>query len=386
MAEAKAEKLRVVAWGTYDLGKPRTRILLDGLRKTSNSLTECHVDVWNGVEDKSQLTGWRQIANCALKLLLAYPGLIWRYLRLPRHDVVVVGYFGHLDVLVLWPFARLRGVPVLWDAFLSLYETVVEDRALVGPRHPVAWLLWAWDWLACRAADVALLDTQAHAQWFETEFGLKRERTAAIFVGAELDAFAPLREARQLSPGKPVRLLFYGQFIPLHGIETIVDAAARTKPEEYSWTIIGSGQEAPKIKRLLDKRPIPHLQWLPWVPYGELRQRIASADICLGIFGPGNKAARVIPNKVFQAISAGCPIVTRDSPAMRELVDHNAPGVRLVAAGDSDSLLTGVAELARQINGRSGAALLGSLRDRITPLAIGRELERLFSTMLGRTV
>ena len=293
---------------------------------------------------------------------------------------MLVGYLGHLDVIVLWPFATLRGIPVVWDAFLSLYETVVEDRQMVGPRHPLAWLVWAWDWLACRAADLVLLDTLAHARWFQSEFKLRHGRTDAVFVGAEPDAFAPLPDAGT-ETGGPIRVLFYGQFIPLHGIETIVAAAARTAPERYSWTIIGTGQEEARIRTLLEAHPIPHLRWITWVPYAQLRENIATADICLGIFGQSGKAARVIPNKVFQVIAAGRPLVTRDSPAMRELVTSDTPGIHLVRAGDADSLLAGIAELARQIRQSSTAALFGSLRDQIAPAAIGRQLAALLTNV-----
>ena len=374
---------RVVLWGTYDLGKPRTRILIRGLGEAGVELIQCHVDVWSGVEDKANIAGWRKVAAILGKLILAYPILIWRYLRLPRHDVVLVGYLGHLDVIVLWPFAALRGAPVVWDAFLSLYETVVEDRQMVGPRHPLAWLVWAWDWLACRAADLVLLDTHAHARWFQSEFKLRDGRTDAVFVGAEPDAFAPLPDAGHTKAGGPIRILFYGQFIPLHGIETIVAAAARTSPELYSWTIIGTGQEDARIRRLLEANPIPHLRWITWVPYGQLRESIATADICLGIFGQSGKAARVIPNKVFQVIAAGRPLVTRDSPAMRELVTSDTPGIHLVRAGDADLLLAGIAELARQVRQSSTAALFGSLRDRIAPAAIGRQLATLLAQVAG---
>lgn len=51
----KDEKLRVIAWGSYDLGKPRVRILLRGLRENGVEVLECHRDVWQGVEDKSQV-------------------------------------------------------------------------------------------------------------------------------------------------------------------------------------------------------------------------------------------------------------------------------------------------------------------------------------------
>jgi len=371
---------RVVLWGTYDLGKPRTRILIRGLGEAGVELIQCHVDVWSGIEDKANIAGWRKIAAVLGKLILAYPILIWRYLRLPRHDVVLVGYLGHLDVIVLWPFAALRGVPVVWNAFLSLYETVVEDRQMVGPCHPLAWLVWAWDWLACRAADLVLLDTLAHARWFQSEFKLQLGRTDAVFVGAEPDAFAPLPNAGA-ETGGPIRVLFYGQFIPLHGIETIVAAAARTAPDRYSWTIIGTGQEDARIRKLLEAHPIPHLRWITWVPYAQLRESIATADICLGIFGQSGKAARVIPNKVFQVIAAGRPLVTRDSPAMRELVTSDTPGIHLVRAGDADSLLAGIAELARQIRQSSTAALFGSLRDQIAPAAIGRQLAALLASV-----
>ena len=50
--DTKDEKLRVVAWGTYDLGKPRDRILLRGLRENDVEVLECHSDVWQGIEDK----------------------------------------------------------------------------------------------------------------------------------------------------------------------------------------------------------------------------------------------------------------------------------------------------------------------------------------------
>ena len=52
---------------------------------------------------------------------------------------------------------------------------------------------------------------------------------------------------------------------------------------------------------------------------------MARADVCLGILGTSEKAGRLIPNKLFQALLAGMPLITRNSPAMRELVKDDAP-------------------------------------------------------------
>lgn len=107
----REDRLRIVAWGTYDVGKPRVRILLRGLRENGVEVLECHRDIWQGIEDKSQVSSWRQRARIIANWLLAYPALIWCYLRAPRHDAVLIPYLGQLDILILWPLAKLRRRP-----------------------------------------------------------------------------------------------------------------------------------------------------------------------------------------------------------------------------------------------------------------------------------
>ncbi|MDP2344020.1 MAG: glycosyltransferase [Deltaproteobacteria bacterium] len=335
--------MRVIAWGTYDLSKPRTRILLDALKQAGNDVVECHADVWSDVLDKSQINGTAAKLKLGWRWARQYAGLFSRYLTMPRADVVFVGYLGQLDVLLLRPLAALRGEKVVWDAFISLHDTVVNDRQMIGSRHLVARALFAWEWLACRAADVVLLDTEAHAQYFRDTFGLNDDRTAAVFVGAEGDAFpAAANRASADDDDDVIVVLFYGQFIPLHGIETIIEAARLSDPRRVRWVLIGKGQEVPKIRAMLDEQPVQNLEWIPWVEYAELGARIASADLCLGIFGSSDKAARVIPNKVFQILSVGKAIITRDSPGIRELLDDADAGVHLVPPMDPQALLDAV--------------------------------------------
>lgn len=364
-ANREASPARVVMWGTFDVGKPRVRILERGLRENGVDVIRCHRDVWKGIEDKSQVTGLVRKMAIAFRWLFAYPALIYKYLRLPKHDAVIVSYLGHLDVLVLWPFAKLRGTPIIWDAFLSLYNTIVEDRRLLSARNPLAKLIWAWEWLACRAADRIVLDTCAHADYFAQTFHVPKSRMAAVFVGAEPDAFPCLGEP--CVAGAPL-VLFYGQFIPLHGIDTIIRAARIARHEPIDWVIIGTGQEEGRIRALLDADPLPRLKWIPWVKYADLSDWLSRAMVCLGIFGDTDKAGRVIPNKVFQILMSGRPLVTRDSPAMRELVESGHPGVLLVPPANPQALIEAVRSV---IQGYSHGGLHHSLRERISPRGVG---------------
>ncbi|TIX51834.1 glycosyltransferase [Alteraurantiacibacter aquimixticola] len=331
--------MRVMLWGTYDTGKPRTRLMREALRRIDLQLTEIHTSVWQGVEDKSGLSGSGRLLGFALRWLLAYPGLVWRFLRAERTDVVVVGYLGLFDVLVIAPFARMRGIPVVWDAFLSLYDTYARDRGMAAERSLQARLLRRAEAAAARWADLVVLDTAAHADMFAELHNLPAKAMGNAFVGAEDSAFAALPAREQDGGQGLVKVLFYGQFIPLHGIDTIIEAALGERGRAFHWTIIGKGQEAPRIDALLATADAAHIERIAWVDYPALRQAMAEADIALGIFGTSEKAARVIPNKAFQALATGLPLVTRDSPAMRELAEGEARGLYLVPPADPDALL-----------------------------------------------
>jgi glycosyltransferase involved in cell wall biosynthesis len=79
------------------------------------------------------------------------------------------------------------------------------------------------------------------------------------------------------------------------------------------------------------------------VPNTELPALVAEHDVCLGIFGSGEKARRVVPNKVFQGAAAGCAVVTSDTTPQRRVLGE---GAILVPPGNADALAAALRELA----------------------------------------
>src|SRR5262249_34081814 len=79
-------------------------------------------------------------------------------------------------------------------------------------------------------------------------------------------------------------------------------------------------------------------------PRAARRDEPAAASVALGVFGTGRKAAMVVPNKVYQAAAAGRPLVTRDGPGLREVLE---PGTHCLVCppGDPAALAAAVGEL-----------------------------------------
>jgi glycosyltransferase involved in cell wall biosynthesis len=374
--------MRIVFWGTYDTSKPRNRILRSGLIEAGASVEEIHSRVWENIEDKSQVRGLGPRLRVLTHWLCVLPRLVWQLLRAPKSDLIVVGYPGIIDVLLAAAIGRLRGIPVVWDVFLSLYDTIVEDRGLLARTSVAARILHALESSALRRADLVFMDTAAHARRLETLFLLRPGSCGAVWVGVEAEYFAPASPRAAAEAGRPLRVLFYGQFIPLHGIPTIVEAARLLAGESVDWILVGRGQEAPRIRQMLLEQPLPRVQWIEWVEYSRLQQLIGEADICLGIFGTSAKAASVIPNKVFQILAAGRPLITRDSAAIRELVQPTPGWVDLVPPGCPAALADRVRAHQRRpvpfpnpplplprVDARSvGAQFLAMIRERMTAI------------------
>ena len=262
---------------------------------------------------------------------------------------------------------------MIFNPLVSLHETLVEDRRRFAPRSPQARFLRRLDRIALRRADLVVADTEQNARHLAELGALPAERLAVCFVGAEERLFRP-----GWQPPESFHALFVGKLIPLHGLETIL-AAARLAPE-IPFRVVGSGQ----LDALLLDRP-PNVEWVEWVDYERLPEEIQRAGCALGVFGTSAKAGRVIPNKAFQALACGTPLVTADTPAARELL-RDGESALLVPAGDPEALAAAVRrlaaepELARSI----GAGGLAAYQEHASERVLGERWRGLVEQLVAR--
>lgn len=343
----------LVFFGSFDPAYPRNAIIREGWRRTGRRSSECRAGIKRKVHTR-------------------YPVLVTRFFRGGgRGGVIFVPDFRHKDVPLAWLLAKLTGRRVVFDPLVSRWETRVLDRGDAGDGSMQAAHNRNIDRLSFRLPDLVLADTDAHRRFYEREYGLRSDRVRTLYLGFDDRLFpvaAPPPETGTL------RALFYGSFLPLHGAETIVEAAAALDPETVRVTMVGSGQTLAAARRLADSVRAP-VDFLPPVPADALAETIAAADVVLGVFGTTPKTALVVPNKVYQALACNRAVVTASTPAIREIF---RPGEHLltVPGGDAGALagaletLSADRRLARRL-AESGGRLV---RQRFNPSRIADDL------------
>ncbi|PDV98854.1 glycosyltransferase [Candidatus Chloroploca asiatica] len=233
------------------------------------------------------------------------------------HDIVFVGFYGYLLVLLMRLCTRK---PIVFDAYLSTFNTLCLDRRVIKPDSFAGRMIFLMDRLVCRMADVVVLDTQAHCAYFTRLYHLPPELFRVLYLGYDEEIFFP----RPAPAEHPFKVFYYGSFLPLQGIEYIVQAAKLLENEpEIVFQIAGEGLRFGEIRALAESLGCTNIGFMGWVPYHKLPEAIAEASVCLGgHFSDNSKAQNVIATKTYQFLGMARPTIVGNNAANAEIFVH----------------------------------------------------------------
>jgi glycosyltransferase involved in cell wall biosynthesis len=315
----------ILITGFYNPEYPRNEVLTDALKKFFE------------VKEKP-----------LKKSSLFFDTSLFKTLILDRHSKILILFPTQHAVLTLLLSRLFLKKEIILDMFISFVDTYIYDRKLAKKYSVKHFYYYFLDYLSCFISNTLIFDTEENKKYFESRFSvLKKRKKIIIPVAVNLEKNKKITQERKSSiswPKGSFRILFYGVFIPLQGIEYIIKAAGILKKEkDIHFNIIGSGQTKKYIDHLYDRNPSGNLTFTPRVPYQDLLSTIDQSDICLGIFGLSSKAQRVIPNKLVESMSLGKTVITEKSEAVGRFFEDKVD-VILCNPGDPKDLANKIME------------------------------------------
>ncbi len=256
-----------------------------------------------------------------------------------KYDVVFIGFSPQL-VLPAWHWKFQKKIIII-DFFISVYDTLCQDRGKVKPYGVLGKLLKKWDQRTLSKADCVLCDTEAHGRFFREELGAQAEAMEVLYLEADPSLYYPREIVKSQEWEDRFVILYFGSILPLQGVDVILDAIQRLQNHrEYmdglEFVLIGPLSE----KQMGLVRKLSYVHWERWLAQEELGDWIAMADLCLaGHFHPTiAKARRTIPGKAYIYEVMEKPMILGDNEANRERYTES-DRVSFVPMGDAQALL-----------------------------------------------
>lgn len=348
--------------GQMASGNPRPNLLVMGVHLKSEGypntlyrlrdleasglfrLSEINVPMWN--ESTQNRHGLSRLTRNVWRAIFAHIMVLSRYLTTRYPERVYVPYPAVFVLFLLsWLPARCRPRYIVADVFISLYDTIVLDRHLIKKEGLPARIL---KWIERRAyvyADKLVVDTPQNARFICSLFDLPISKLVTVPLSIDEIHF-------KYAPYQPTtgicRVLFVGTMVPLHGIDTILEAGRLLSGRsDIHFKLIGDGQDAPIVEAWLRTHML-HLEWeRAWQPSHRIAEEISRADICLGIFGTGDKAQRVCPFKIYAYASVGRAVITGETIWLKEAIDQRSGDqFASIPMNDAEALAKKIIQLA----------------------------------------
>jgi glycosyltransferase involved in cell wall biosynthesis len=198
--------------------------------------------------------------------------------------------------------------------------------------------------------------------------GIPDEKLVFIPNAADLDVFRPgvIDEGFRARHGLEDRFvaLYAGAMGRANGLDQLVDAAEalrRWGDTRVTVVAMGDGGERPRLEERARELGLENLLFLPAVPKEALAGVIGAADVTLTIFAPHPILETNSPNKFFDSLAAGKPVVVNLGGWLRRLVEEHDAGV-WVQGGNAEALAGALSALAAnparvELMGRNARAL-----------------------------
>ncbi len=261
-------------------------------------------------------------------------------------DAVVVSsptFFSIFSGLVLAKAKRAKLVVEIRD----LWPAIFVELGVITNRPLILLLERTELWLYHMADEVVVV-----SEGFRDDLvrrGVPETKVHTIRNGVDTKRFVPGADS---GPGRTrlgvtdeeTLVLYIGAHGISHGLDTVVDAAARLEGQTIRFVFIGEGAKKLELERQVKEHGLTNVDMFPGVPRDEVAELLAAADICLVPLRDVPLFSTFIPSKIFEYFAAGKAVIgaVRGEPA-QILRDG---GALVVEPGNPESLADAVSDLA----------------------------------------
>jgi glycosyltransferase involved in cell wall biosynthesis len=291
-------------------------------------------------------------------------------LRTERPDVVLASSPHLLTGLAGWVIARRHGVPFVLEV-RDMWPRILVDVGRLRAGSPTHRVLRRIERFLYHHADAIVVLAEGVGVAIAEE-GVPAERIHLVPNGAAPEDFVPSlprSELRRRYGFRGFTVVYTGAHGPANGLDLVLDAAGRLAQDlpEVTFVLVGDGLSRPALMARAEREGLTNVVFLQPVPKAEIPDLLAAADVGLHVLADVPLFLYgVSPNKLFDYMAAGLPVLTNTGGEIGHLVKDRDVGIAVGPADLADGVrrmvVAGPDRRARW--GANGRAFIRAERDR----------------------
>lgn len=313
-------KSRVLIYGNINTKDYRAKTLIEILENLKYCVSLVSPDFYRSREIKQALSIEKlMIVFCWLELFVkaAFADVIY----LPPMNARFIKS-------AIWA-ARIFNKKLIVEMYFSLYDTLVRDRQIMQEGSRQAQAVKQKDILALTKADYIIHTSNFEIDYWEKLLNINIDREK-VFISPVCNV-STLVHQRKFQQDGVLRICWWGTFIPLHGLDNILQAMQILQQQNFKFTCVLFGinnnfyiEYENKIKQAELEHNVLLRKDLNFADDSLPKYLVEKCDLALGIFGNTEKARSAVPNKLIESLSMKIPTLTMDAPALQEFFN---PGI-----------------------------------------------------------
>lgn len=280
-----------------------------------------------------------------------------------------------------WALARMKGAKFLFEVRDLWPQFAVAVGVLTNPL-----LVRASEWLErflYRHADRVMVNSPGFREHVQVR-GAKR--VELVPNGADPSMFDPAEEGAAFRQSHHLGDKFVALYAGAHGMSNdlgvVLDAAKILEDTDVQVVLLGDGKEKPQLQVWAGEMGLTNVTFASSVPKAEMAGALAGADACIAILKPLDEYKTTYPNKVFDYMAAGRPVLLAIDGVIREVVEAAGCGI-FAEPGNPSAMAEAIRTLASDKEKARQMGLLGRayLEEHFSRTVIGAKLLDLLEEM-----
>jgi len=250
--------------------------------------------------------------------------VLWRVYRLAVKENADVYHFHDPELMIVGLLLKWRGKKVIWDVHEHYPNSILDKFYIARPlRRFISKSFDLFERAVVRFFDYVI---------YTTPFVGQRYQTMKVPSGpVENYPIIKLSETFERQPRE--RIIYLGGMARIRGLVEVVEAFAVVAKKHPRWELclVGSSRPASfeqELRDLARKLGVEaNVKFIAWVPYEEKERLSSQASMGIITYLPYSNNTSCLPNKLFDYMLVGLPVVASDFPLYKEVVESSRCGL-----------------------------------------------------------